>query len=60
MLAREIQAGVLADGSRLAPERVMADELGVAVGTLRKALLELTQKGLVGARARLWQLCAQT
>tara|TARA_B100000767_G_scaffold252537_1_gene256384 strand:- start:691 stop:1446 length:756 start_codon:yes stop_codon:yes gene_type:complete len=47
MLAREIQAGVLADGSRLASERSMADELGVAVGTLRKALLELTQKGLL-------------
>ena len=47
MLAREIQAGVLADGSRLASERLMADELGVAVGTLRKALLELTQKGLL-------------
>ena len=47
MLAREIQAGILADGSRLASERLMADELGVAVGTLRKALLELTQKGLL-------------
>ena len=47
MLAREIQAGVLADGSRLASERLMADELGVAVGTLRKALMELTQKGLL-------------
>jgi len=47
MLAREIQAGVLADGSRLAPERVMANELGVAVGTLRKALFDLTQKGLL-------------
>ena len=47
MVAREIQAGVLADGSRLASERLMADELGVAVGTLRKALLELTKKGLL-------------
>jgi len=47
MLAREIQAGVLADGARLASERLMADELGVAVGTLRKALMELTQKGLL-------------
>lgn len=47
MLAREIQAGILADGSRLASERLMADELGVAVGTLRKALMELTQKGLL-------------
>ena len=47
MLARDIQAGILADGSRLASERLMADELGVAVGTLRKALMELTQKGLL-------------
>ncbi|MCJ8323019.1 MAG: GntR family transcriptional regulator [Rhizobiales bacterium] len=47
MLAREIQAGILLDGSRLAPERQMAEKLGVAVGTLRKALLDLTEKGLL-------------
>lgn len=47
MLAREIQAGILLDGMRLPPERALAKELGVAVGTLRKALLELSDKGLV-------------
>ena len=47
MLAREIQAGILLDGMRLPPERALAEELGVAVGTLRKALLDLSDKGLV-------------
>lgn len=47
MLAREIQAGILLDGSRLPPERQMAEKLDVAVGTLRKALLDLTEKGLL-------------
>lgn len=47
MLAREIQAGILLDGMRLPPERAMAETLGVAVGTLRKALLDLSEKGLI-------------
>ncbi len=47
MLAREIQAGILPDGSKLAPEREMAAELEIAVGTLRKALADLTEKGLL-------------
>lgn len=47
MLAREIQAGILLDGMRLPPERAMAEKLGVAVGTLRKALLDLSDKGLI-------------
>ena len=47
MLIREIAAGHLADGSRLPPEREMADELGVAVGTLRKALADVEAKGLL-------------
>lgn len=47
MLAREIQAGILLDGMRLPPERALAEELGVAVGTLRKALLDLSEKGLI-------------
>jgi len=33
-LLREIMAGRLADGARLPPEREMAAEFGVAVGTL--------------------------
>ena len=47
MLIRDIQAGHLLDGERLPPEREMAAELGISVGTLRKALTELTQKGML-------------
>lgn len=47
MLIREIASGRLPDGARLPPEREMAAELGVAVGTLRKALADLAAKGLV-------------
>ncbi len=47
MLIREIAAGRLADGARLPPEREMADDLGVAVGTLRKALSDVEAKGLL-------------
>lgn len=47
MLIREIAAGRLADGVRLPPEREMAADLGIAVGTLRKALEDLHGKGLL-------------
>jgi GntR family transcriptional regulator len=47
MLIREILAGHLADGARLPPERRMAEELDVAVGTLRRALSILEEKGLL-------------
>lgn len=47
MLIREIAAGHLADGARLPPERDMAADLGIAVGTLRKALADLEGKGLL-------------
>lgn len=47
MLIREIAAGRLMDGERLPPERDMATELGTSVGTLRKALSDLTEKGLL-------------
>jgi GntR family transcriptional regulator len=47
MLIREIAAGHLADGVRLPPEREMADDLDVAVGTLRKALADVEAKGLL-------------
>ena len=46
-LIREIASGRLIDGARLAPERDMAAELGVSVGTLRKSLKELEKKGLL-------------
>ena len=47
LLIREIASGRLADGARLRPEREMAGDLGVSVGTLRKALDDLTEKGLL-------------
>lgn len=47
LLVRDIAAGRLADGARLPPEREMAAELGVALGTLRKALAEIEARGLL-------------
>lgn len=47
MLIREINAGRLADGARLPPEREYAAQLGTSVGTLRKSLADLTEKGLL-------------
>ena len=47
MLIREIAAGRLIDGERLPPERDMAADLGLSVGTLRKALSDLQDRGLL-------------
>jgi GntR family transcriptional regulator len=47
LLIRDIAAGRLIDGERLPPERDMAAQLGIAVGTLRQALKDLTAKGLL-------------
>lgn len=47
LLIRDIASGRLIDGERLPPEREMAAELHTSVGTLRKALRELTRKGLL-------------
>lgn len=47
MLIRDIAAGRLLEGERLPPERDMAADLGISVGTLRKALSELTRKGML-------------
>ena len=47
MLIREIAAGRLADGDRLPPEREMAAQMNLSVGTLRKALADLQVKGLL-------------
>ncbi|MEM9248804.1 MAG: GntR family transcriptional regulator [Pseudomonadota bacterium] len=49
-LMRDIMAGRLPAGTRLPPEREMAAERGVAVGTLRRALADLTEQGLVEKR----------
>lgn len=47
MLVRDIKTGVLPDGERLPPERQMAEKLHISVGTLRKALAELENRGLL-------------
>ncbi|MEM9524361.1 MAG: GntR family transcriptional regulator, partial [Pseudomonadota bacterium] len=47
MLIREIASGRLMEGERLPPEREMAGRMGIAVGTLRRALAVLTEKGLL-------------
>lgn len=47
MLIREIASGRIPDGSRLPTERQMAEDLGIAVGTLRRALAILEEKGLL-------------
>lgn len=47
LLIRDIAAGRLSDGERLPPERDMAAEHGIAVGTLRQALKELTDRGML-------------
>ena len=45
LLSREIAAGIWPDGSRLPTEADLAGQLGVAVGTLRKALALLEERG---------------
>ncbi|MCH2167920.1 MAG: GntR family transcriptional regulator [Oceanicola sp.] len=47
LVLREIMSGRLVDGARLPPERDMAADMGVAVGTLRKALEALSEDGLL-------------
>jgi GntR family transcriptional regulator len=47
LLIRDIASGRLIDGEKLPPEREMAAQLGIAVGTLRQALKALTAKGLL-------------
>lgn len=47
ILLRDIAAGRLRVGDRLPPERALAQELGVAVGTLRKTLAHLQDDGVI-------------
>ncbi|MDG1257307.1 MAG: GntR family transcriptional regulator, partial [Paracoccaceae bacterium] len=50
MLIRDVSAGHYLDGARLPPERQMAKELGVSVTTLRKALNDMSHKGMLEKR----------
>lgn len=51
-LAAHIGGGTLAAGTRLPPVRALADELGLAPGTIARAYRELEQAGLVDTRGR--------
>jgi DNA-binding GntR family transcriptional regulator len=46
-LELRIRAGQLAPGARLPSERALAAEYGIALGTIRKAIAILKDKGLV-------------
>ena len=47
MILRDVAAGRRVDGERLPPEREMAAQFSVSVGTLRKALAELEAQGIL-------------
>jgi GntR family transcriptional regulator len=47
MISREISSGIWPDGSRLPTEADLSKQLGVAIGTLRKALAMLESRGLL-------------
>ncbi|MFE3173604.1 GntR family transcriptional regulator [Amycolatopsis sp. NPDC059090] len=49
-ILRRIRSGRLGPGDKLPTHRVLADELGVAVGTLQRALGELEKQGWVTSR----------
>jgi DNA-binding transcriptional MocR family regulator len=46
-LARDVASGELPAGERLPPQRVLADRLGLSVGTVTKAYVEAERQGLV-------------
>jgi GntR family transcriptional regulator len=46
-VAAQIEAGTLQPGARLPGERDLAEEYGVAIGTARRAVQELRDRGLV-------------
>ena len=48
-VAAQIAAGELAPGSRLPAERDLADRWGVAYQTIRRAMRELRERGLVAS-----------
>lgn len=55
-LAEEIARGRRAPGSRLPPERAMAEHFGVSRVTLRRALAELERAGIVARDAGGWSV----
>jgi GntR family transcriptional regulator len=54
LLAEEIERGQYSPGSRLPPERALAQHFGVSRVTLRRALDELARSGIVGRSGNGW------
>lgn len=48
-IATDVEAGALADGARLPPQRELAYRLGITVGTVSRAYALAEQRGLVSA-----------
>lgn len=46
-IAARIDTGELRPGARLEGERELAEQLGIAVGTVRRAVEDLRERGLV-------------
>lgn len=51
-IASMVATGMLADGSRLPPIRQLADDLGLADGTVARAYRELEDAGVIATRGR--------
>jgi GntR family transcriptional regulator len=51
-IASMVASGVLADGARLPPIRQLADDLGLAGGTVARAYRELEDDGVILTRGR--------
>ena len=46
-IVRRIESGELRPGARLEGERELAEQLGVAIGSVRRAIKELRERGLL-------------
>lgn len=51
-IASMIASGILTDGTRLPPIRQLADDLGLAGGTVARAYRELEDAGLIATKGR--------
>jgi GntR family transcriptional regulator len=51
-LEKAVQAGAICPGTKLPPDRDLANELKIAVGTVRNAWIYLERKGVLTRRPR--------
>lgn len=57
---KEVQSGMVSDGVRLPPVRVMAHQLGISKNTVQTAYEELEERGLLKSQARSGYFVEQT